>query len=98
MNRVLIYLSPDPEMVLRKRRDKLREDLCHIRDLTEGIVDVFVTPDCVAMFTIGQAVDDDFCGTEITSIESAELVIASELRRFSSQCLEVAHKLEGGDK
>lgn len=96
MNRVLVYLSPDPEAVIRQRRDRLRKALSHIGELTDGIVEVFVTPDCVAMFSVGQALRDDCGGMEIPSVEGAESVVASELRRFSSQCLEAASKLEGG--
>ena len=97
MNRVLVYLNASSESSIDRKRNRLKEALAHIGELTGGIVDVFVTPDCIPTFHIASDLDSDACGKEIPGMEHADSFIASELRVFASRCLDAAAVLEGGD-
>ncbi|HWL07139.1 MAG TPA: hypothetical protein VNQ76_01885 [Planctomicrobium sp.] len=95
MNRILVFLKPDGETSVECRRKQLKKSLAHIEETTDGIVDIFITHECVPVFSINHKVNDDCYDVELPSVEQAESFIAAELRRFAGLCIETATKLEG---
>jgi len=99
MNRVIVHLNSDPAATIKRRRNHLRESLSHIDGLTNGIVEIFVTPDCVPCFSIVHGIDGtEYCGCALESVDGAESAIAAELRKFSALCIAAATQLEGNIK